>query len=156
LVATAPYIVKISSKLVLIFGYSRFLVGSSLVASVLFEGLQEVVEFKVIVALFDEVIASFLGLLSGSDKVGSQILFKALKVHDLLLNGAAEDETVHVDSAGLAQPVSSVHGLQVSHRIPVMFQENDNISTSKSEAETTNRSSHDHDSVRGVLVERVY
>lgn len=57
------------------------------------------------------------------DKTPGQVLFKPLQTHDLLFNCVLQDQTVHVHCSSLADTMSSVHRLQIFHRVPVVLQE---------------------------------
>ena len=53
------------------------------------------------------------------------------------LDGSLGDEAVHDDGFGLPDTVGSVHGLEVLHRIPIVFDEDDCIGPSQVQAKTT-------------------
>lgn len=73
--------------------------------------------------------------------------------HDLLLKGASGDESVNVDDLLLTEPMGTVHRLQVLHRVPVVFDEDDGVGTGQVETKTTDLGGEEEDVDTGVGVE---
>ena len=97
----------------------------------LFKRLQKICQLKVGNIFSRDVFATGL-----NERLG-KVLFEALQIHDFVFDGVTHDHPVHVHCTNLAYPVSSIHRLQIFHRVPVMLHENDDICTSESESKTT-------------------
>ena len=76
------------------------------------------------------------GVLGADDRVGC-VQFELLQTHDLLLERAARDQPVHGDDLFLADAVRPVHGLQVLHRVPVVFHEDHRVGARQVQSQAT-------------------
>lgn len=66
-------------------------------------------------------------------------------LQNLFLQGTARNDAVDVDYLLLTDTMRAVHGLNVLLRVPVMLDEDDRISTSQVESETTNTGCQEQD-----------
>lgn len=64
------------------------------------------------------------------------IFLNPSKLHNTFVNRTLRDKSVYGDLAGLAQTVSTVHGLSVIRRIPIVVIEDHGICSSKIDTET--------------------
>ena len=113
------------------------------------ETLEQVSELKVCYICGRNIAATSLNQTLG------KVLLKSLQVHDLVLNRVSHDQAEDIDCASLADTMSSIHSLQVVHRVPIVLHEDDNISASQCEAKATNSCCKDKNSDRAIVVELI-
>src|ERR1700712_4387241 len=84
----------------------------------------------------------------------SELIWNDL-LQDLLLQCTSRDQAVDVNDLLLADTMGTVHGLNILLRIPVMFHEDDSVSSRKVETQSTDTGGQEQDVVTGISIEAV-
>lgn len=113
------------------------------------ETLEQVGELKVCHICCRNIAATCLNQTLG------KVLLKSLQVHDLVLNRVSHDQAEDIDCASLADTMSSIHSLQVVHRVPIVLHEYDDISASQCKTKATDGGCENKDSDRAIVVELI-
>jgi len=116
---------------------------------VLLKALEQVTELEI-----RHICSRYISA-AGLDQTARQVLFEPLQVHDLVFNRVSHDKSVDVDSARLADAMGSIHRLQVVHRVPVVLHEDDDVSSSQSQAQAADGRRQDQNANRWVVIELI-
>jgi hypothetical protein len=87
------------------------------------------------------------------DHAVGDVELELLQTHNLLLQGAARDQTIHIHRLLLTDAVSAVHGLQIFHGVPVVLHEDHRVRCLQIEAQSSHSGGEQHAIDRDVVVE---
>lgn len=110
-----PYRINAAHHLILIDHWCSLCLESR----VLLEAVQEICEFHIARILHRGV--------SSLNQALGKVFFEPLEAHDLLFEGVLHYEAVDTHLLCLADSVSAVYCLEVSHWVPIVFSEDNGV-----------------------------
>lgn len=75
----------------------------------------------------------------------TDILLDSSKLDDTLVNGSFRDQAVDCHLSSLSETVSTIHGLSVVRRVPIVVVENHCVRGGKIDTQTSSTSTQDED-----------